>query len=589
MNAISQSNFLQALGWAVLNSLWQMALLWVLYQFITGLFKNSSSHKSLLATSLLFTGFGWFIFSFVSIYYNETASNPVAAAGFSAVEGNSRLNQFLQTWLPVASIGYLVMLLLPVWRYIRNYRYVQVIRKTGLSKANIEWRMFVRRVAAQMGIKKPVHIWLSDLVTSPVTIGYLKPIILVPVAAVNNLSSEQAEAILLHELAHIRRYDYFVNLLIRLIQSVLYFNPFVKAFVRIIEREREKSCDEMVMQYQYDPHGYATALLVLEKANHQPKPFAVAAAGKKNDLLHRIEWIMGVQQQKTFSFQKLAGVLAGLLCIFGLNAVVVLSHSKKADKQDATLRSSLATIASPMYFFADHNNEAEATPAATDLHENPAVIKEDKDESLAKTVSEFATEIKNAVPVKMVAHDVPVIVQEAVNHLKDNPHFKYVSLFETLPDPVLTKYEEAQVKKAIADTRKVLEESQWKEVEKSFAEVFTQQQKDQLRAEYMKEVNKLNLKKWEDKLRTAYDKVNWERVNYQLSAAVNNIRLDSLQHVYSKAMGDLAKIQTELELNEITAIPDSDVSIQLVEQKKQEVQKTLDKLKAVKARKVVRL
>ncbi len=68
MFAIGQSNFLQALGWAVLNSLWQMALLWVVYQLATALFRiNKSSQKGFLATALLFSGFAWFVFTFFSI------------------------------------------------------------------------------------------------------------------------------------------------------------------------------------------------------------------------------------------------------------------------------------------------------------------------------------------------------------------------------------------------------------------------------------------------------------------------------------------------------------------------------------------
>ena len=282
MDYIGQSNFLQALGWAVLNSLWQMALLWVVYKLFTGVFRKARpAHKSSLASVLLIAGFSWFVFTFISILISETSNDVLVAGGFVGIAGNQQLNDWLYQTLPIASIIYLILLAFPLVHYIRNYRFVQIIRNYGLIKADVDWRMFVRKVAAQLEIKRKVQIWVSDLVTSPVTIGYLKPVILVPVAAVNNLSMHQMEAVLLHELAHIRHYDYFINLIIKFIQSVLYFNPFVKAFVKIVEREREKSCDEMVMQFQYDPHGYASALLTLEKADKLPKPLAVAASGKK--------------------------------------------------------------------------------------------------------------------------------------------------------------------------------------------------------------------------------------------------------------------------------------------------------------------
>ncbi|MEI9944807.1 MAG: M56 family metallopeptidase [Chitinophagaceae bacterium] len=216
-----------------------MALLWIAYQLIVALFRvNKSSVKGFLAVSFLFAGFSWFAFTLISFLANTGAEDVYS--GVINFNNDQQLNDWLKTTLPIASVLYLVLLVLPVLNFIRNYRYVQVIRRYGLSRANVQWRMFVQKVSAQMGIQKPVHIWMSELVTSPVTIGYMKPIILLPLAAVNHLTTQQTEAILLHELAHIKRYDYFLNLLSRFIQTVLYFNPFVKAFVKIIEREREK-------------------------------------------------------------------------------------------------------------------------------------------------------------------------------------------------------------------------------------------------------------------------------------------------------------------------------------------------------------
>ena len=327
MFAIGQSNFLQALGWAVLNSLWQMALLWVVYQLVTAIFRTAkSSQKSTLATTLLFAGFAWFILTFFVILA-DTSSAHSGYSTFIFVNSNKEVNNWLYTMLPVASVVYLVLLNASFLNFIRNYRYVQVIRRYGLLKADVQWRMFVQKMAAQMGITKPVHIWMSEFVTSPLTIGYLKPVILLPVAAINHLSTQQTEAVLLHELSHIKRFDFLINLITKIIQSVLYFNPFVKAFAKIIEAEREKNCDEMVLQFQYEPHGYASALLTLEKNSNAPSAsLAVAASGsKKHQLLTRIESIMGIGKKTVFSFNKLAGVVAALLCFISLNALLLLS------------------------------------------------------------------------------------------------------------------------------------------------------------------------------------------------------------------------------------------------------------------------
>jgi bla regulator protein BlaR1 len=592
MTALGQSNFLQALGWAVLNSLWQMALLWVIYQAITGIFRSArSSQKSTLATGLLLAGFGWFVFTFFSILASSS-SHEAIASGFIDINGNQQLDNWLYQTLPIASVLYLSLLVLPLLHFIRNYRFVQVIRHYGLTKADVEWRMFVNKVSAQMGIKKKVKIWVSEFVTSPVTIGYLKPIILMPLAAMNHLTTQQLEAVLLHELAHIRRADYFINLVIKFIQALLYFNPFVKAFVKIIEREREKSCDETVIQFQYDPHGYASALLVLEKANVQPRQFAMSANGKRHDLLNRIEWIMGVEKKPVISFNKLAGALAGLLCVIALNGFLILSKSKPASEQRLA---SFSPLASPLYFFTENEPKEMAAikePVVADAiaagAETPQTIRNE----LSKPGASAPTDrIKVLAAIKP---DVASLSPEERVHTMINPFAVAVSNLhdaQMATMPQLNKLEEQQVREAIKASRKVLQETQWKEVEKQIAEVMTQQQKEQLRAEYQKEISKLDWKKWENKLRMAYDRINWDRINNELSVAVNSIRLDSLRMVYSKAMMSLSEVEKELQLNNLEGIPDSDITLDYIGQKKLEVEKALIKIKCAQkpVKKVIHL
>ena len=240
MPDIGHAAFLQSLGWALLNSLWQLAFLWVIYQVVFS-FKTSPSPviKSLTASLFLTTGFGWFLFTLFSHLFSGSPETSLSSA-FSAINGYAEINTWLQSSLPIASVLYLFLLFIPLVKFARNYRFVNQLRTEGHRKINVEWRLFVQQVASRLGIKKPVTIYISDLVNSPVTIGFLKPMILVPMAAVNRLTPGQMEAVLLHELAHIKRHDYLVNLWITFIQTILYFNPFVKLFIKQIEREREK-------------------------------------------------------------------------------------------------------------------------------------------------------------------------------------------------------------------------------------------------------------------------------------------------------------------------------------------------------------
>ncbi|MCG2617355.1 M48 family metalloprotease [Terrimonas sp. NA20] len=596
MIALSQSDFLQALGWAVMNSLWQMALLWIVYQLITAVLQlQKSAQRATLASSLLFAGFTWFVFTFLVVL----DKNSGAAGQFtliSVVSENETLSQWFRTGLPWASMVYLILLILPVLNFVRNYRYVQHIRHHGISKAGVEWRMFVQKVSGHLGVRKPVQIWISELVNSPVTIGYLKPVILLPMAAVNQLTSQQLEAILLHELSHIRRMDYLTNLITRVIQTVLYFNPFVKAFSRIIDREREKSCDEMVMQFQYEPHGYASALLVLEQSsrNSASRMLAMAAAGgKKNQLLHRVESILGIKKKEPFSFYKLAGVLSAVVCLIALNALVIISKPVKSKSAPGFF---LSQLSSPMSFVPGDNTYSEI-PVMEELPgEILANVKADDEHSAvardARKAEEAVADEPSVAPLTAQAVN-PAVDDEFIRKTVENAtsHFKMVSNFETVV-PELTAQQEDQVKKALDASKKVLEETQWKVLEKNIADAMTIAEKEKVKAAYEKvtaETQKANWDKMSDNLKIAYDQIDWENLNAQLNFAVNNIRLDSLRQVYSIAMTELSGLSTEMKKQGLKGIPDSDITLDAIQKKMKDLQKARTTLQAIKTKKIINL
>ena len=132
--------------------------------------------------------------------------------------------------------------------------------------------------------------------------------------------------------------------------------------------------------------------------------------------------------------------------------------------------------------------------------------------------------------------------------------------------------------------RKVLENIQWKAIEKSIADVFNSKEKEGLKASYEKQMDKMDWNKWESKLKLAYDKIDWDKINSQLAYAVNQIRFDSIQMVYNKAMSKLEDASKELPLNNLKGIPDTDINLKAIEQKK-----AINELKAVRSKKIVHL
>jgi len=572
------ANFLQALGWAVLNSLWQMAFLWVIFQVILSFGVNKPAAKSRLATFLLSIGFSWFTYTLVFHWFIDPDSIKRSLLAIGSFEtSNTAWNEKLQLMLPYASGAYLLLLIFPTMQFIRNYKFVQVIRTKGLSKCNVDLRIFVQRFAERMGIHKPVHIYISDLVSSPVTVGFLKPIILMPIAAINKLTVKQVEAVLLHELAHIRRHDYFINLLINFIHTVLYFNPFVKLFAKTIEREREKSCDEIVMQFQYDPHGYASALLVLEKNNFMRQRMAVAASGQRNDLLHRIEKILGIEKRKTPDFRKLGGLLAGLICIIGLNAIFFFS-SPVIQNNPLTF----SAFTNPFYQLVSDGREFTIDKPVEKQKQEPQVAAVRKVNSSRANPSNKI--IEHAREVKLMAPEQHFVVRTA----ERAGDFALVDQRMQL-EPKLKKYQEEQVKGTVEATKKILEEGQWKEVEKKVADALTQNEKECLRQKYFVDLSKVNWQKLEDKLRVSYNNINWDKVNAQLNTAITTIKLDSLTEVYNVALDDLNKAENWMTQNKAVSIPDTDLQLKEIKVQRIQVQQQLRTIKAMKERKIIHL
>ena len=569
------TNFLQALGWAVLNSLWQMAFLWVIFQVILSFGIKKPSAKSKLAMVLLSMGFVWFMYTLIFHWFIDPDSIKRSLLAIGSFEtGNTVWNEKLQLILPYASATYLLLLIVPVVQFIRNYKFVQVIRRAGLSKCNVDLRIFVQRFAERMGIHKPVHIYISDLISSPVTIGFLKPIILMPIAAINNLTVKQVEAVLLHELAHIRRHDYFINLLINFFHTVLYFNPFVKLFAKTIEREREKSCDEIVMQFQYDPHGYASALLVLEKNNSMRQRMAVAASGQRKDLLHRIEKILGIEKRKTPDFRRLGGLLAGLICVIGLNAIFFFSSPVIQNNPLA-----FSAFTNPFYQLASDGREFTI----------------DKPVEKQKTETQIAIvkKVASNSPTKKVEHPKEVNFEMPEQHfvVKAPEMLRNFALVDQKMqlEPKLKKYQEEQVRGTVEATKKILQEGQWKEVEKKVADALTENEKECLKQKYYVDLAKVNWQKLEDKLRFSYNNINWEKVNTQLNTAITTIKLDSLTEVYNVALEDLNKAEDWMTQNKVVSIPDTDLQLNEIKVHKEQVQKQIETIKAIKERKIIHL
>ena len=337
MLEVTHSAFLQALGYAIINSLWQFALLWLIYVSLHIFFKLSSHKKYTAGLVIQAAGFIWFSSTFIfylhrfvqldQIYFLQHkkfsfAQSPISTIPEKFFEGLMQTEMLL----PYLSIAYLIILFSLCFKWVRAYKITQNIRTKGLHKIDINWRVFVKQLSAQLGIKREVGIYLSAVVKAPLTIGFIKPLILIPLASLNHLTTDQMEAVILHELAHIKRFDYLFNLFLALIDITLFFNPFAILISRHIKRERENCCDDWVLQYKYNAASYANALLQIAVFQSPSSLFALQAADNRYFLLNRIKRMIEKKETTFFNYRYQVMALFVMLSVVSSLAIISSRH-----------------------------------------------------------------------------------------------------------------------------------------------------------------------------------------------------------------------------------------------------------------------
>ena len=305
-----------SLGLAIVYNIWQVALLWIVYiLFINKNALITSSAKYFLGTGIQLISIVLFIITFGYFLYHPTPFISIhQPAKFSAII--SMVINKGNIYIPYIAMLYLGVLFFLLVKWLLHYFHTLQFYKPAIVYDNYYWNNFIEQFSAQFLWARKIQILLSQQIQSPVTIGFLKPVILVPLAGFNHLSQEQMEAVLLHEMAHIRRNDYLVNLIMTIIETILFFNPFTLFISKCIQKERENSCDDVVLSYQYQPQVYAEALLQLAYLSTATNAhFSMPAAKNDGVLLNRIRRIVGMAESREKTKTSVAVLLLTLMGI----------------------------------------------------------------------------------------------------------------------------------------------------------------------------------------------------------------------------------------------------------------------------------
>ncbi|MBK7410492.1 MAG: M56 family metallopeptidase [Saprospirales bacterium] len=261
----------------------------------------------------------------------------ISFSGIAETTGPSyltRLTTFLNRQLPFLVMAWIAGLLFFAVRTAGGYWFVHQLRQTGTAPDGANWQVRLEKIATRMKIRRPVRMLESIQVSVPLVIGHFKPLILMPVGLVNQLSVAEVEAILAHELAHIRRHDFLLNLLQSLLEILYYFNPAAWYISTSIRTERENCCDDWAVAVCGSSLTYVHALVQLQERAVSAPPFALSITGDGKPLLQRVRRILNQPNNKKTIMERFTATLLLLaaVAVFSISASQPDEETAKGDE-----------------------------------------------------------------------------------------------------------------------------------------------------------------------------------------------------------------------------------------------------------------
>ncbi len=287
--------FAQRLAGSLLHFIWQGALIAMVAAIALRLLANRSAESRYtvsIAALLLMLAAPLVTFIFyaqtgrATLVLLRTINNRLTASTSSLTQAATAT-----AWTHWIVLLWFIGVLLCSIRLIAGWRLSRSLTKVGISVVPSGIQQSFNEIMERLALTKPVRLLASLRIDTPVAVGWLRPVVLLPITALTGLDEDQLRAVFAHELAHIRRHDFLVNMIQRGVESILFYHPGVWWVSARIRSEREHCCDDLAVQICGDRSVYAQALMELERVRTVDPELAVAATGGR--LTQRIHRVLG--------------------------------------------------------------------------------------------------------------------------------------------------------------------------------------------------------------------------------------------------------------------------------------------------------
>ena len=360
----------QALGWAVLHSIWQATAVAVLVGILLVLLRGRSAQTryavaiaGLVSVLALALGtFAWYFradtpavdWSFATSLDKKVAElnapnlemapavgpSPLNPVNASEMRGLAYFGDYFERHLPLVSVLWFLGATVFLLRLLGGISHAYYLRGRMNFPTDPYWSELLERLAERANLKIPIAVLESALTRTPLVVGHLKPVILFPIGVINRLSESEVEAILAHELAHVLRRDYLFNILQSVIEALFYYHPAVWWLSNQVRNERESACDEHAIALCGNRIGYAKALVTIQEMAFYPLVPALAFAGQRqSQFLNRVRRIFHPTQTHT-QFNIMEKWIATFVVAC---SIIALTFAQHRNNPDSSISNSITT------------------------------------------------------------------------------------------------------------------------------------------------------------------------------------------------------------------------------------------------------
>jgi bla regulator protein BlaR1 len=345
INTIAKK-MITAFSWMLIHSLWQGLFIAIIAGILLWFAKRTGAairYWFLLAFFLMFLAVCTVTFIWEWDSFSVNAATSTVAGNLRGIPALLLRNLgdvkhllkiftgYFSVNAPFVVLVWFILFLFKSVKIVGSVIYGRRVKSYLVFEPSEFWVDKVSVLCDKLNIKKTVRLLQSGYIKMPVVIGHLKPVILIPVGVITSLPAGHVEAILLHELAHIRHNDYFVNFLQNIAEAMFFFNPGLLWLSSMLRDERENCCDDVALEQMPSKQSFVEALIGFKEHEIYASKYATAFPGKKNQLLNRVSRILN-NKNKAFGFGERMFFMAGLFMFGIIITAIMVTQLKAASK-----------------------------------------------------------------------------------------------------------------------------------------------------------------------------------------------------------------------------------------------------------------